>query len=909
MEKKRNIIVSEKQRAVIKPDTPAGEDTYIKAWKIQPVINPEGVGGDADDNQDIRKQFLFSGEWVPDQDPLVIGADNYSDLQNLRYNDRGLEGVQGYTKINTTVIPAATQQVRSAIHFTTPHTYKSYVVAYSESATGGDAGLFVNLGVIPAQTDFVVEELWPCTLDENSEVGRFSKFPGGDIAYANGIESMIWGGYEQRVAACIIAASGEASTGLLDQTEIVQNILDDSDNIVTIDAAGNPNFVVGSTRPLQGVKVYVKTPNVSAGVMSVKYWTGSAWVTVDSGDVVDSTILVAGKTLSQTGTVTFPSTVSLSGVKFLEERLLYWYDFEVSGGSAAISHITTIAPPQAIGDIWDGIYRPPLQAIYNLLAVPIDRTMEIITETPAGWYKVKKRTETGGIDWYYYEGYYVDISLLDSDHEIELSFAEKMCCLKIKMLQEMVNRTESGNTLVVKYWNGDAWVAVTGLDDGTEAVAGYPFSKSGFISWSPTTDEVKKSNHGITAYRYLIYATPGLSVAADTIDWGMWIWIDLISGVPSPRDFETAYRFPFMFQNRAMLCGSIGTNQGGRVDYGMMHSSNVWNGEDSSDGPAGPLYFGSSGDLTAACEVYNRFGSNVYTTGIFCKKNETYLLTGFDADTWRIYPVSTAVGCPAPLTMISAEVGFGMGEEAVRNIAIWLAYSGPVVFDAGVILPIKNRISCFFDRADSRCINYDEIDKSVAWVDVDNNEYNLLIPSGVGQTTNNKWLVLDLIRKKWFEKVPTAAEDPYPQFAMSVVDEYGAQYTYGFRDNGYMVRLENGPTWDGEAIEQKVVTSDHVPGDDIWEQTELRRFKLISVRVDEAVDLSLSHYIDGATGTTALASIDADTGLARYVKNTQALNKTGWSHRFGISTETEVETHGVPLLAWGYTFKKIREDQ
>ena len=44
-------------------------------------------------------QFKFEGRWMPDIDPILIGPENYARLENLRYKDTGLEGVNGYSKI------------------------------------------------------------------------------------------------------------------------------------------------------------------------------------------------------------------------------------------------------------------------------------------------------------------------------------------------------------------------------------------------------------------------------------------------------------------------------------------------------------------------------------------------------------------------------------------------------------------------------------------------------------------------------------------------------------------------------------------------------------------------------------------------------------------------------------------
>ena len=51
---------------------------------------------------EIRKDYAFVGEWMPDHDPLTIGENNFAELQNFRYINSGIEPIEGYTEINTT---------------------------------------------------------------------------------------------------------------------------------------------------------------------------------------------------------------------------------------------------------------------------------------------------------------------------------------------------------------------------------------------------------------------------------------------------------------------------------------------------------------------------------------------------------------------------------------------------------------------------------------------------------------------------------------------------------------------------------------------------------------------------------------------------------------------------------------
>ena len=74
-------------------------------------------------------------------------------------------------------------------------------------------------------------------------------------------------------------------------------------------------------------------------------------------------------------------------------------------------------------------------------------------------------------------------------------------------------------------------------------------------------------------------------------------------------------------------------------------------------------------------------------------------------------------------------MGYELAEGVFRNVAIWLSASGPMIFDGGVLSPIKG-IDKYFDNTESVAINFDAIGSASGWYDPVNREYNLLLPSG-----------------------------------------------------------------------------------------------------------------------------------------------------------------------------------
>jgi hypothetical protein len=362
-----------------------------------------------------------------------------------------------------------------------------------------------------------------------------------------------------------------------------------------------------------------------------------------------------------------------------------------------------------------------------------------------------------------------------------------------------------------------------------------------------------------------------------------------------------------MFLNRPMLCGYTVGNEGHRVDYAMTNAPDAWNGPDSSFGVDNEsLYFGDAGDLTAACEVYNRLGSSIYSFAIFCKAYETYILNGYDPETYKIYPVSASLGCPAPLTMDTYQIGLSADASSVRSIAMWLAHTGPVMFDSGGLMPIAG-LECFFDPNDPLCVNFAALENARGWFDPTHAEYNLAIPSGAAQTINNRWLVYVLAEKKWYDKVPSAAS-PYPQAAIRVEDLDGKRYVYGCRDNGYLMRLENGATWDGSASVQAIETGDFAPSGDIWDMARLRALKVLGSCITEDIDCAITHYADGAAAGTSLTAV-ALNGTNQNFRSTQEIDKIAWSHRMRFETSVSTEVRGMRLLGWGLEYQIEREDR
>jgi hypothetical protein len=268
--------------------------------------------------------------------------------------------------------------------------------------------------------------------------------------------------------------------------------------------------------------------------------------------------------------------------------------------------------------------------------------------------------------------------------------------------------------------------------------------------------------------------------------------------------------------------------------------------------------------------------------------------------------ISGKVGCPARFTMDTVEIGYGDKQENMRCIAVWCSHLGPVIFDATNLSPIWGDVKVYFDVNDSRCVNMAALKNAVGWVDPNFMEYNLCIPSGTGQTTNNIWLFYDMINRKWWRKKAPQT----PQAVTRVTDTDGTQYMMGFFDDGIMRRLEWGKQFDNVDIERYVVTGDILPTGDMWEVNRMRALKTLVGIASETAWLSVVHTGSGVSisSGTHIGSFNMNAGTT-FVKDTQDMNLAAWSHKLKFTLTGNVTDKGLKLIAWGAEFTRERQDR
>jgi hypothetical protein len=878
------------------------------------------------DNEWKDTQLRFDGQWMPDVDGALMGPNNYQTLENLRYKDSGLEGVNGYTRVNETTAVATYTAMKTGHQLRTEQDIESYILGHFVKPSDGQGRVLLNTTDVDSTGDFDTTRDLDTSGNaywEDSSVnlmGRFSDAPQGNVAYCNGEESAIFGGDEQRLAAAFTVENGTTLTFPIDVTKALNNKLSDSvitDYIVLTQGAVD-NFIVMTTRPIQSLKIYLKTPNPTADTsLTVKTWTGAA-LSADISDV-DGT-MTDTTTLAKDGVVTLDAhTESTAKPMHFEELYLYSYVVSIIGAGcvASIYNVTVDMAMQDIKDVWDGVYRQPIQwQLYNAdTAAYYDYTLQVNESSDVS-------APVGG-----------DIDGMLTTGFIYIMFEDKMAGIRMTMLGDFINET-AASTLAVKYWDGNSWEAVgASLKDGTAATTGIPFSQSGLVSWTPSTAEQPRTLFGSFGYVYQLAVGDTLSGTAASMI------IDVCTGVPSQLDMKP-FDWSALYGTRLCLGSYSQGNEANRMDYSVANAPDVWNGFDSSDDSRQSLFFGNNDKIVGATQIYNRFGASVYSMLLVLKKNEVYILVGETPDDFIIYPVAKTVGCVAPYSIATAEVGLDLGNGLTRNIAIWLSHSGPVMFDGAVLTPIKG-VRSYFDPNDTKYIDFSLVEQAQGWIDPNYKEYNLLIPSGTA-SENNVWLVYDLIRRKWYTKKTGTAE--FVQTGFEVADsDTGERMVYGGIDTGYMVQLENGNNWDDgteTGIEQKVKTGDFFPSNNIWDETVIRKFKIFIKKLSNSSSnnyLEMTYYTntenkegsgvifqdsDSNSGlgvdfkdtddvewsSSGAILISLNVGLQRLIKVVQDLNRKGWAHAFEFSVTTDDVSKGFQPIAWGIRYRIERKD-
>lgn len=628
--------------------------------------------------------------------------------------------------------------------------------------------------------------------------------------------------------------------------------------------------LIGTVRPTKGMKLYIGTANTAAGTMLMEYWNGNKWVAVAS--LTDGTG-VAGKSLAQTGSVTYTDTKPLASMRFTNRLGLYWHRMSISAISpgTAIYYVVVDSSFQTIKDVWDGILLPTYGFFTWDTSAYYDQTSNVFEEDFSS-----ANTYT-----------YASLNALATTHAAFIGFTQRVTAIEFT-LGAAVNTTPDCY-VTLSYWNGAAWVSVGKVYDetlnGTSSM-----NMSGRMSWNAPAEEnefPKIESGELSLYIYRHQWSQPLSATVS---------VDYVGGIAAQKIMPT-FSFAVFGQNRLMLGGNVESRRNG-ILISAANSSNIFNGDDSTE-----LFFGDDSSLTMGLNMYVQFGSSLYDLNVFFKDNQTWILSGTGPSNWIKYQISDVIGCPAPLTAKIVTLGYDFSSSQNRTVAIWQGSEGIYLFDGHTLKAIHEDIRNWFDKRSSNSINRDKIGDSIGFVDTFNQEYHWCFASGVS-TTLNKEFVYDLRRDKWYE----TTRAPALQAGGEVFSAAGNRYVYAGTAVGYIERLENGNDFDGNPITQTAQFGDASLKDTGFEETTIRGIKLMQVAKNTTVNnVAVTHYGDSSTTGTALSISPAAANKRLAINQTLGTNLgPHLLHALRFQLTTADETVGFEPLYAGVIFKDVR---
>jgi hypothetical protein len=303
------------------------------------------------------------------------------------------------------------------------------------------------------------------------------------------------------------------------------------------------------------------------------------------------------------------------------------------------------------------------------------------------------------------------------------------------------------------------------------------------------------------------------------------------------------WKFSVFAQGRVLLCCDM-SGEKNKAVVSSKYMPQVYNGEDSVD-----VYFGEEGELTCGTELFSQYGSSLYSLVLMFKNNESWVMAGQDINAWadNTFLLSSSIGCADPLTLKTINLHAEPGAGVNRSLAIWRGPNGVYMSDGRAPIPIHGDIKEYFDPESSLYIASDGT--ASAFIDPVHQEYHLLLDASTE-------VVYDIARNKWYsvDRVSHLA------CGVTVHDTAGKGYTYGFIDTGYIERLENGTTFDGDAI---AFTAHHgdMPLGGLDVETLVTDVSLFTVA--KTNDITCTHYGNtSSSGTAKTMTHTSDTRLA-----------------------------------------------
>ena len=473
----------------------------------------------------------------------------------------------------------------------------------------------------------------------------------------------------------------------------------------------------------------VSKPNGDAAVAQLHYWNG-AWAAVSS--LTDNTIASAGKTLGQTGTMTFTMTTDHKP-KYMFGSNGYWYRLSLASGAldaeVEISGVTYNSRFLAIQNVWDGI---PTSAIEAYKYDGTDKTYRFYS--PTG----------------------IEIGGLTSSDKVYVNTIDPAIGMYVTV-GSVPNET-AATTVTIKYFNGSTWASTSAADSTT--IDSKSLASDGWLTWTHPSDEQPTVFQSSQYYSYWYEITFDKTLTADMI-----VGVEFMPYYDM-RDFGKCYAL-CSFKQRVIYSFE---KLPGYVAISSYTLPTVLNGNDFAIQDIGD---GRANKAVCIKKFYNEV--LVWQEEKGKEGGCLTLIEGESPDTFGKRIISTSKGT---FSSKSAVVVDGIPVIKTKDetpskvtMAYFLSRDGVYRTDGRAVESISQLIQDYFDPKESKCIRRGY--EKEHWMDWDS-QYNVIrvgLVSGSTATVPNVFLIYDPFTHAWSHDVLT-----YPLSCHAEVEAVSGQY-------------------------------------------------------------------------------------------------------------------------------------
>ena len=731
------------------------------------------------------EQRDFSGGINYVDDPINLAVNEVADARNIRVLAKDVLSERlGYTEYNSTAIGASTE-IRSLYQF------ESYDGTFVPICQASGSKIYYNAITFPGITT-----TWTQAIAETSGASpAIMDAMWGKLIICNNVDGpLVYEGPFGKIGGCKRTIDSAAT-----YQDWYSEVADkDTTTHMPMDAqpvaATAQLYVKTYVSKLTGINYTINAnKNTAASVMTVNYWSGSAWTAVSGYS--DGTILDTGKTLSQSGTYSF--TEATTTAKLIDGDYGFWWQITVDGVLSAtvdVVAIRVVYNMQLLQNLWDGGYFSPagFKTTTDTSVTFKDWTQEVTDGALSTVALLGAMTVTTGAAY--------------------VQSAKKFRGLRVTMSTTNINT--NAVTMTAKYWDGDSWESLT-IVDGTSANS-KTLAQSGDITftWPANVRRRLAVDELMPTYQIQLLFGAALSANVDVAE------VELLEYVEPLRPHALCT----FHKNRLWLINRADTPN--FLYYSAEFGPEVFNGADS-----GYIGIPSGHPIVAIERFFNELA--IFTP------DEIYLLEGSSPTTFGLLKINTGgVGCVAPKSVV-----------AVGKFIYFFHATGFYRFDGiGVQNLSVDKVRGFFDDTDTTNFiptsryayvqaRFDRVHNTVEWT----------VSRGSAQATNNAIVIFDVGAEAWYMDDIVAAS-----LLKTISSSYQDLWYHGDYA-GKVHRDQNGTSDNGTAI-SAYVTSRGFAGNERGEKVTFRGVKMLLDTVAAASTITVSYAMSGNSSFTTLGT-------------------------------------------------------